>query len=391
MYKIYLSIFSIIKRAENYLIRFPVTLGALLIVIFAVYQIATQFPALFYWPALEREIVSRHIQDDEANYLFSMRDTHLGCKTIRYRTPDILFVGDSHSYAGYDYEYLQRILKKHVVGNCALAGMFPINLSHLISSTVESSLSPKYIVFGIQPRMFWDVKVRSNRVERARKEIFAISRPKESLVKLLQNKLSVLDKIYDGPKINQAQIKQDGILKGMPVDVFDAFLAQPAAQKLPPLIYWKEAVNNKTIYTGMPEVIDNICTQLNRSNIKLAIVYIPESRWLNQIYTNGQRANFIKTAMLFKQCADWIDLKFLKQYGGENRWFANRYLLDDYPYEAWHDPLKALKWVEEKPKERRWQFFDPDHMNSYGAKNFSIYMADKIRDWVDNTSPSPAK
>jgi hypothetical protein len=233
--------------------------------------------------------------------------------------------------------------------------------------------------------MFWDVEERSNRVERAKKEIYAIPQPKEILVGLLQKKLSVLNKIDDGPKIKQAQMKQDDILKGMPVDIFDAFSNQRAAQRLYPLNFWKEAVNNKTIYTGMPEVIDNICRQLSKSNTELAIVYIPESRWLNQLYTKDQRVSFIETAMLLKQCADWIDLTFFEQYGGENRWFANRYLLNDYPCEAWYDSLVALKWVEEKPEERRWQFFDPDHMNSYGARKFSMYMAGEIRDWVYDT------
>src|SRR5579859_5381373 len=75
-----------------------------------------------YW---QSSLVSRGIEDlyfgrmiaaHESDYLAALRDSHLGCKTIAYRAPDIAFVGDSHSYAGWDYAELQRALPGRKVG-----------------------------------------------------------------------------------------------------------------------------------------------------------------------------------------------------------------------------------------------------------------------------------
>ena len=131
----------------------------------------------------------------------------------------------------------------------------------------------------------------------------------------------------------------------------------------------------------MAKVVGDVCAAVRRSGIRLGVVYIPESRWLNEKYTPGQRAHFVSTARLFESCADWVDLSAFESIGWDNRNFINRYMLENYPYRGWKEPQVALSWIAEQPTERRWHFFDPDHMNAAGARSFSQTMAPKIAAW----------
>src|SRR5687768_7518030 len=65
---------------------------------------------LLRWPGIEKVSLSSMIRASEDGYLLRMRDTHLGCLTLQYRQADIVFIGDSHTYAGYDYALLQDLL-----------------------------------------------------------------------------------------------------------------------------------------------------------------------------------------------------------------------------------------------------------------------------------------
>src|SRR3989337_1880648 len=51
-------------------------------------------------PGIERLYFRTLIDRHETDCLVRLRDTHLGCETLTYRDPDVVFLGDSHSYAG---------------------------------------------------------------------------------------------------------------------------------------------------------------------------------------------------------------------------------------------------------------------------------------------------
>jgi len=147
------------------------------------------------------------------------------------------------------------------------------------------------------------------------------------------------------------------------------------------LSFWLKYVEDGKPYAPVAAVVSDICTAVRQSGVRLGVVYIPESRWLNEKYTAAQRAHFLSIAGLLGACADWVDLSAFESVGWDNRNFINRYMLDDYPYRGWKDPQVALTWIAEHPTERRWHFFDPDHMNAAGAKSFSQRMAPKIDAW----------
>lgn len=130
------------------------------------------------------------------------------------------------------------------------------------------------------------------------------------------------------------------------------------------------------------EIVRRACGAIRRAGLRLGVIYIPESRWLNQRYTAAQRADFIRAASLFGACADWVDLSAFASTGYDNRYFVNRYLVDNYPYAGWQDLSAAQRWINEDAVERRWQFFDPDHMSAAGARVFSAAQTPRLSQWI---------
>lgn len=337
--------------------------------------------AIMTWPGLERLIVSSLIDRYEENYLIRMRDTHLGCKTIQHRRPDIVFIGDSHSYAGYDYAYLQSVLRPARVGNCALSGLRPVNVLDFLSAAKGAGLLPRHLVFGISPEMFWyDEDRRINLAARSRREIAKINAPKESVLSLASGRFR---NIEDFRRIEQTRSELETFEKAigaLDARSVDLFLAGDTSG-IYPFDWWKDTVRKSTPDHQLLTVIEDICRAAKRNDVVLGIVYVPESEWLLSRFTDQQRQAFMQVTKRFAACANWSDFRFFPG-GAPNNWFVNRYLLSDYPYGAWRDVALARDWIAEAPQERRWQFFDPDHMNSQGAKQFSHIVANLLADQI---------
>jgi hypothetical protein len=347
------------------------------------------------WPStltsrgIERAYFQSLIARHEADYLLKLRDTHLGCETIAYRDPEIVFLGDSHSYAGWDYPVLQDRLRPMRVGNCALAGMFPENIADFAALVATAGLSTKYVVFGIQPRMFWDVPERPDRVTRARRMMAEAREPRENLPTMITGRWRQIDPFIGSAMTEPQKIARlDSEAKSLDGATVDRTLAGNE-QTIYALNFWLGYVNEGGPLHDVPALVQRACDAVRATGLRLAVVYIPESRWLNEHYSAAQRRDFMHNAMLYRQCADWIDMSAFESMGYDNRFFINRYLVDNYPYAGWQRVSIAHQWMAENATERRWQFFDPDHMSAAGAREFSARIAPRLAAWTSRSSGGP--
>jgi hypothetical protein len=333
-------------------------------------------------PGIERLYFSSVINSHETDYLLRLRDTHLGCETITYRDPEVVFLGDSHTYAGWDYLTMQQRLRPYKVGSCALAGMFPENLADFAGLVRVAGLSSRFVIFGIQPRMFWDVPERGDRVARARRMMSEVREARESLPALATGRWRQIDPFVGASASERDKIARLREASGtLDEHIVDASLAANE-RTLHALDFWLGYVRDGRPFPSVEDVVNDVCNATERAGFRLGVVYIPESRWLNQRYTPEQRQEFVRHAELFRRCADWIDLSAFEAMGFENRHFVNRYLVDNYPYAAWNDMSTAHQWIAENEVERRWQFFDPDHMNASGAGAFTAHMLPRLERWI---------
>lgn len=331
-------------------------------------------------PGIERAYFEARIANDEPDYLHAMRDTHLGCETLAYRNPEIVFFGDSHSYAGWDYPQLQASLDLKV-GNCALSGAFPENLPDLIAAIRRAAIPVRYLVIGISPRMFWDVPERQDRIARARAQIADIGRPLENLVTLATGDWRQIDVF---PPIDPAVAGRlemlDQTVRALPQERIDRFLSAHA-DAMHATAWWQDYTAEGTSYAAMPDVTDDICHAIESSGIALGVVYIPESRWLASQYSPAQQSWFTAMVDRLKRCATLIHIDEFPA-GGDNRWYINRYAAEDYPYGAWSDFDLLDPWIAVDETQRRWQFFDPDHLSPFGASAFTAAMLPELIGWT---------
>lgn len=332
---------------------------------------------LLKWPAMERFYISSVVRTFEDSYLFRMRDTHLGCLTLRYRPADIVFIGDSHSYAGYDYPLLQARLSPSTVGNCALSGMFPENVIHFLTAARGAGILPKQLIFGISPEMFWDDEDRRrDKTARAYRELTRLNDPKENLVSLFTMRFKTLPDFRNVEELRDRREQFDQQIATLSDERIQTFF-QHYKGGVHALDYWADAVKKGRPNAQSILVIDRICAAAKRNQVRFGVVYIPESRWLVSQFSPEQRAAF-RDVMAKFSCADWVDFSFFDALGGPDAWFVNRYVIDGYPYAAWNEPDAAVTWQQQAPDVRKWQFFDPDHMNPKGAHAFSEYLLYRI-------------
>jgi hypothetical protein len=330
------------------------------------------------WPGFEKLYLSSLIRAHEADYLLKLRDTHLGCLTLEFRPADIVFIGDSHSYAGYDYAWLQERLRPALVGNCALAGMSAENVIDFIKVADPAGLLPKQLIFGISPEMFWKAdKERAGYVQRARREIVKLNSARESLVDLLAGRFAVVPDFRDATAQRRALAKFDGSIATVTDAMTSRFFAEYKGG-VHALDYWIEAVRTAQPDPDSAAVIRRVCEAASAHQVKVGVVFVPESRFLVSLLPPEQREAFRRVMKEFA-CADWVDFSFFEAGGGPDTWYINRSLVDDYPYEAWLDPESAVAWEAQDPKARRWQFFDADHMNPKGARAWSEIVAGAIQ------------
>jgi hypothetical protein len=340
-------------------------------------------PELLKWPGLERVYLASVISFSEEKYLLRMRDTHLGCQTLQYRPADIVFIGDSHTYAGYDYPLLQDRLRPLVVGNCALSGMFPENVIHFLASVRAAGLLPKHLVFGISPEMFWDDHdLRLDPTKWAARELAKINSSKENLVNLLTGRFATLPEFQRVDDLEQSLKRFRTDIDKLAPETIDRFFRNHS-RGVHSLDYWTDEIAKRKHDRRSTSVIQNICTAAKNAGVRLGVVYIPESRWMVSQFTPEHLAGFREVIKEFSSCADWVDFRFFETGGGPDIWFVNRYLLRDYPYDAWASPAEAVEWQHQSPQERRWQFFDPDHMNAKGASAFSSLIVDRLKTELD--------
>jgi hypothetical protein len=260
--------------------------------------------------------------------------------------------------------------------------MFPENVADFAGLVAAGGLSTRFVVFGIQPRMFWDVPERADRVARARRMMAEVREPRESLPGMATGNWRQIDAFIGAASTELAKIDRlQTDAQHLDARAVDRGLAENE-RALYALEFWLGYVRDGRPMPGIQQIVDRTCRALARAGLRLGVVYIPESRWLNERYTPGQREAFIRDARRFAQCADWVDLSAFESFGLDNRYFVNRYLVDNYPYAGWQDVSLARQWIDESATERRWQFFDPDHLSAAGAREFSARTAPRLSRWM---------
>lgn len=125
------------------------------ILYFVLFMGATYSVLIFVWGQFAPTILKQNLAYNPGTY--GQMNTRLA-EVNKYHDVDILFIGSSHAYRGFDTRIFNN--KNWTCFNLGSSAQTPIQTKMLLNTYLES-LSPKLIVFDVNPEMFCNEGVES--------------------------------------------------------------------------------------------------------------------------------------------------------------------------------------------------------------------------------------
>jgi hypothetical protein len=307
---------------------------------------------------------------DKENYYNSLYGTSdIGCSTLNYIKPEILFIGDSMGYRAWDLNLIQKYTNLSV-GACFLPSFTQHSFTELVNF-IEKKFTPKFIVlsnnyrtFGLGPDNFEIVsghkkflkEMDQSQYEQAFKLFFKKVRGK----KFYKISLPIKKEIQ-----NYIDITND--------EKFDKFTNIIVDQNLKTsgIGTFKEA---EITFTDNIQIIKEyksiklFCNYLEKNNISLIFTDLPYSPALKRVNMNKYLKNNLLVKSYFQEC---LSTKFVHKnnnnFISKNKFFV----FTDFrkiDLNVFEDIL-----FNKTINQNIVSYYDFDHMNRYGAKKFTNY------------------
>jgi hypothetical protein len=290
----------------------------------------------------------------ESAYLANLRSSRMSCESVALRRPQAVVIGDSHSYAGWDFAELQRRLGLRI-GSCALGGLYLETVPQLVDYVAASSPEATLLILGLAPRLFWESPTKKEQVASHRK---LLSSMKQDAAPYLSRLISNRPLPYD--REVAAVARQANRIEALDERVIAARLAQ-SEQAILSLRLWVErlAVPRRTL--DLSATVGEICGRVRTHNLRLWVLHIPESPWLEARYPDHVWEGYVSGLKALSSCAEKVVADKAMSFGLGNRHYVNRDLRDDHDY-GWWEGTGSM--ADDRP-------FDADHLNPVGAARFT--------------------
>jgi hypothetical protein len=309
---------------------------------------------------------------NEADYLANLRHSNtFGCRTFEDRQADVLVIGDSHNYAGWDYETLARFFPGQKISACTMGGFYFETVGLIVSSLKQSSHIPKRIIYGTSPRQFavfpdkqkaltvHEVYMSPEYTLRNFVKDLLIHLQTGKKVSLVHTQSGVEDKLY---RLNF------GSIESLSDEGVEAYI-----EKYPNASWqsWSRVTKQWQYTIDIEKQIASFCSFVNARGIVLDVVHIPESPVLVGIYGKKIMSDYQRILEKFESCGRVI-FGEAEDYGLGNRHFVNRRMDVNFPYEA-------IGNLEKIPQEKDFDYdYDLDHLNFVGARVFTSAVGPKL-------------
>jgi hypothetical protein len=295
--------------------------------------------------------------------------SNIGCSTLNYIKPDILFIGNSISYRAWDMNLIQKNINLSI-GTCFLPGFTQNSFQELVNF-VEKKFTPKFIVLSNNYRIFGlgtgDFKM-TNRHKKLLNEIDQSEY--QQAFKLFSRKLRGKNFYKVSLPINEEIQNYINITND---EIFDKFTNIIVNQNLKAsgIGNFKDA---EIAFTDDLQLIKEykhmnfFCNYLKKNNINLILTNTPYSPPLEKINMSKNLKNNLIVKNYFKEC---LSNKFIYK-NNDNFVSKNKYFV-----------FTNFKNIDQNvfqnvisngiTDENLISYYDFDHMNRYGAKKFTDY------------------
>ena len=323
------------------------------------------------------------------DYLASLREnSEIGCSTVGFNEPDALFLGDSHSYAAWNFVELEKQLSPLKISACAMGGLYVETATDILESLdSEKQGWPRFVVYGVSARQFIVGKNKPEQLQEHRKVLAQIGWGKVFSGKAdLGRAFEILKAVLHGRELSewQSAARQAEILKvNEPLigkvdesdagGLFDGIENRSKSS-------WREFLAQARITDESIQQAKAFCDVVRKKKIQLTIVDLPESPFLESQYRPELRAKYAEVWGELSKCSTHALQIAPNQHLLGNRHFMNRPMDPDFPYSK----LSRLEDLKSKTEAYRNGLFDLDHLNLVGATLFTRTLGPKLKMFLAN-------
>ena len=318
---------------------------------------------------------------DKNNYYDSLYgNSNIGCSTLNYIKPDILFIGDSMGYRAWDFNYFRKNTNLKV-GTCFLQSFTEHSFEELIYF-IEKKFTPKFIILSNTYRSFGLGEDNFEVVKRHNKFLKEIDQSEyEQAFKIFFKKLRGKD-FFEVTIPIDSEIQK--YLENTNEEKFQKFIDIIIKNNLETsgIGTFKDATAAYTKYIEIIKEYRNIevfCNYLNKNNINLIFTNLPYSPPIYKINLEKHLENNKLVKNYFQSC---MGKKFI--YLNNNDFVSkNKYFVFTNFKNIDFSLLEDM--IDNKIKYNNViRYYDYDHMNRYGAKIFTKYWLKKNKNIFKN-------
>lgn len=298
----------------------------------------------------------------EAIYLANLREPELACRTLRFRRPEAIVVGDSHTYAAWDFAELERRLGLRL-GACALGGLYAETVPTLLDYILREVPRPRQIILGLSPRMFWESPTKQEQVDFHNYLLKTMEQDASAFVRR-----AVLGKALPRDGESEAIARHASRIDALDEGSIVARLDRSTGT-IKTLKDWNARLNDLRFAADPVKSGQQICQSVRASGANLWVLHVPESPYLEARYSQEVWQRYGQAVKALAPCAEKVLLDPASSYGLGNRHYVNRQLLDSHDYAVWQMQAPLGDDLA----------FDADHLNPVGARFFTRKALERFR------------
>lgn len=308
----------------------------------------------------------RYGEITDSDYLSNLRDSSLfGCHSFLDMKPEWLIVGDSHSYAAWNYNELSKILDNTSISSCTVGGFYLETFNMILKLMDENQYYPKKLIYGASVRQFSYSEFKHKQQEVHEAYIEQKYTLKEFLFGIITHlrtgkKKNILHTTHE-EQISKYELHKSRI-ESITREEADLYIkSYPSG----PYEKWRNKIKKHSFTKDLDNMIQDICKVVNEKDIELYVINIPISPRLERMYGEEIMKQYFDYINKFQACSSKIIIKTAEYYKIENSHYFNRSMDDQFPYEQ----IKANKEIIGETDQ--WDAYDLNHLNAIGAFLFT--------------------
>lgn len=313
---------------------------------------------------------------DVAEYLISLHsEKQVGCLSFYERQNDILVLGDSHSYTAIDFYKLSQLTGTTKISSCTLGGLYFDSLVKLVEKIPNFDSVPTNIIFGLSLRQFTTGADRESQLKEHSKLIDAMGPSIQSVFLKIKKNIETLAKELVMRTTLKAQRQAD-------LDYWTSVLSELDASKVDYVFdrlhhvakeNWQKYMLQLKFLESNEANIKRFCGIIQKNNINLLLVDLPESPHLQKMYKPKDLQTYAEIVEKLSVCAKKIVRLNHQEWDIDGRYFLNRNLS-----RIW-DFTELYRDLDLTPADRKVLAFDLDHPNLIGAQIITDKMYQQIK------------